>query len=348
MAKKKRKLLVCYNEPIGMYDNYTGKTNLVKKEFNDLSESGFIEQINEIIASLKKYYTNVGHYAVTSDIRKTVKDLFKSSPDIIFNFVESINGNANYEPYISGLFELVGFSFTGNSALSLGNCLDKIRTKHILKSSNIATPDFVLAKLKETFSEKSFLLRFPVIIKLIKEDASIGISENSVVNDIYSLNKQLKFMYKTYKQDIIIEEFVKGREFNVSILGDKILPISEITFKNLDKSLPNLVTYEAKWAPESDYYKSTIPNCPAKISSKLEKKLRQLALASYKAMDCRDYARVDFRVDKHSNPYVIEVNPNPDISKDSGFIRSAKKAGISYSKVLKIIVEFAKERIDND
>ncbi|KUG26319.1 hypothetical protein ASZ90_003839 [hydrocarbon metagenome] len=183
-----------------------------------------------------------------------------------------------------------------------------------------------------------------MIVKLLSEDASIGISENSVVYNDNELNKRMEYLFKNFKQDVIVEEFINGRELNVSILGKDVLPISEISFKGLSKKLPKIITYEAKWSPDSEYYKHTVPICPAKLSKEVEKKVSEIALESFNAMGCRDYARVDIRLAKNNHPYVIEVNPNPDISPDSGFARSAAAAGIDYFELIKKLIHFALSR----
>ena len=161
------------------------------------------------------------------------------------------------------------------------------------------------------------------------------------------LKKQLEFLFGTYKQDVIAEEFIKGRELNIAILGGKILPVSEILFKGLPKGLPKIITYDSKWIEESIYYQHTQPSCPAKLSKRIQKNVESVAAYAYQALNCRDYARVDIRLDKRGTPYVIEVNPNPDISTDSGFVRAAANASISYPELLVSIANFARSRKRN-
>ena len=139
-----------------------------------------------------------------------------------------------------------------------------------------------------------------------------------------------------------------GRELNCAVLGGKPLPISEIDFTGLPEGLPKIVTYDGKWMEDSVYYENTKPVCPAELNEDLKKNIEEIALQAFEAMNCRDYARVDIRLDKNNNPFVIEVNPNPDISTDSGFVRAAAAAGISYSGLLSTIAEFALNRKKND
>jgi D-alanine-D-alanine ligase len=344
------KILICYNSPVSIFPVYNGKAGKQPglPEVHDLSESGFTKEIGKIKKCLGEHFSEVKSFAVDRNVERTVKKLASYSPDVIFNFVESVEGIASYEYCVAALYELLGFQFTGNIASCLGNCLNKFRTKNILRSYDINTPGAITVKAGEKLREDSFNLKFPVILKLLNEDASIGISENSVVADFKKLNKHLKFLQKTYRQDIIIEEYIDGRELNIAILGREALPVSEISFSGLPAGLPKIVTYESKWIAESVYYEFTKPQCPAVLDKKTEKKLKEIALLAYDAMNCRDYARVDVRLDKDNVPYVIEVNPNPDISTDSGFARAAAAKGMSYSQLLAAIAGFALNRKEDD
>ena len=351
--KSDKKILICYNSPASIFPVYNGKPPDGNLSLNDLSETGFIQNIHKIKKRLQKYFTTVETLAVDSNVQKIVSRINKFSPDAIFNFVESVEGISSFEYCAAGLFELLGFEYTGNYPFCLGNCLNKERTKNILHSFKIRTPkSLVLNQLQKSGNNgiqlKKFDLKFPVILKLVNEDASIGISEFSVVNSPEELKKQFDFLADTYKQDIIAEEYIDGRELNVSILGKTILPISEIDFTGLPENFPKIVTYDGKWIAESVYYEHTKPKCPAELDKKLKKKVTSIALEAFNALSCRDYARVDIRVDRSGKPYVIEVNPNPDISEDSGFARAAAAKGINYSELLNTIVNFAINRRKND
>lgn len=343
-----RKILICFNEPTRLYQNYLGKEISDENENIDLSERDFLNQIDNIKNVLSKKYLSVDTLAVNSDIKSLIRKVNSYSPDVILNFVESVEGVSNLESYIAGFFDLLGIPYTGNNPISLGNCLIKSRTKQILDSYGIKTPRHFITKLHRIPTPKELLLRYPMILKLAREDASIGISEFSVVNDYESLKQRLQYLYNTYNQEVLIEEYIDGRELNVAILGDQLLPISEIRFDGLPEELPKIITYEAKWSPDSIYYKHTTPRCPAPLEKKLKLKIEQMALAAYKALECRDYARVDIRLNNKNVPYVIEVNPNPDISPDSGFVRSAAAAGISYEDLLFKLTQMALNRIQYD
>jgi D-alanine-D-alanine ligase len=327
------KILICYNSPISIFPVYNGKPSKEGLSSDDLSEKGFSKEINSVQKKLSKYYQHVSALAIDRNVERTIKQLNKIAPDVIFNFVEAVEGISSYEYCMAGVFQLLGFEFTGNLPVCLGNCLNKARTKNILRSLGIPTPGYITVKPKEKITENKFNLPYPVILKLLNEDASIGISEFSVVNNFTQLKKQLNFLQRTYKQEVIIEEYIDGRELNVAVLHNRTLPISEIKFKGLPDGLPKIVTYDSKWIADSIYYENTKPQCPAKLNQKIKNKIEKTALSAFEALNCRDYARVDIRL-KDSVPYVVEVNPNPDISVDSGFARAASAAGISHQELL--------------
>ena len=346
--KQNKKILITYNAPVSIYSIYTGKPGTIDTDKKDLSEKGFAAEIKYIKSSLSNYYDIVETLAVTKNIESTIYKIDEFEPDVIYNFVESIEGIASYEYCIAGIYELLGYEYTGNTPQTLGNCLNKSITKNILRAFNINTPKSIIISNTNDLKDGEFPIEFPVIIKLLKEDASIGISEFSVVNNFKMLNKQIEFLFNTYKSEIIIEEYIEGRELNVAVLGNTLLPISEISFKGLPKDLPKIVTYESKWIDDSVYYNNTKSICPAKLNGQLMKLVEDVAIKAINALNCRDYARVDIRLSNDNILYVIEINPNPDISVDSGFSRAAKYHGLTHGQLLYKISEFALNRSIND
>lgn len=346
--KDQKKILICFNEPVSYYENYLGKEAVSESEKVDLSEKDFFNQISNIKSVLETRFESVKTIPFNKNLVGIIRQIEAFSPDVILNFVESVEGNSNFESYVAGLFDLLGYNYSGNDPIALSNCLTKSRTKQILTSHNLRTPKYLTVKEGVIPTSKSLGLSFPVISKLAREDASIGISEFSVSSNYSELKKRLNYLFETFRQDVIIEEYIEGRELNVAILGKEILPISEIRFDGLPEEFPKIVTYEAKWSPESIYYKYTIPKVPADIPSSVKTRVEKLAIQAFEALECRDYARVDIRLSRKNIPYVIEVNPNPDISPDAGFVRSAAAAGISYEDLLFRLISFASKRIPHD
>jgi D-alanine-D-alanine ligase len=344
------KILICYNSPVSAFPIYNGKPVEEQSDTDDLSESSFSKEISSIKKSLQEYFTDVKTLAIDGNVNvdKIIKKIIQYSPSAVINFVESVDGISTYEYCMAGLFELLNVEFTGNQPQCLGNCLNKWRTKDLLRAHDIDTPNALVIRKSESMNKKSFTLKFPVILKLLTEDASIGISEYSVVKNFTEFKKHVKFLFDTYKQDVIAEEYIVGRELNVAILGNKALPISEIEFTGLPDGLPKIVTYDGKWIADSIYYENTKPKCPANLDAQTKKRVETLAMKAFNVMGCRDYARVDIRLDENGIPFVIEVNPNPDISSDSGFARAVAADGMSHSELLNAIVNFALSRRIND
>jgi D-alanine-D-alanine ligase len=311
----------------------------------DLSIIEVKNEIEFVENSLRKAGFKVNVLPVYN-ARRFINDILNLKTDLIYNFCEMVELESQEEVFAAGLFELVKVPYTGASPMTLGLCLDKAKTKIILSHYGIPTAKFDL------FNDgidgcKKINLRFPVIVKPVREDASAGINEKSVVYDRKELEERVEYIIKMFKQPALVEEFIDGREVNVAILGNNppvVLPISEIDFSHLPSHLPKIVSYEAKWIPNTDYYEKTIPICPAPLEPELERKIKDIALSCYKIMGCRDYARVDMRIDKEGNPYVLEVNPNPDLSRNAGFMRSASVYGLTPEETIVKIAEIAIER----
>jgi D-alanine-D-alanine ligase len=245
--------------------------------------------------------------------------------------------------HIAGVFELLKIPYTGSGPITLGTCLNKVRTKEILSYHGIPTPKFAVFKsaARVTLDDG---MQFPLFVKPAREDAS---SNDSVVYDVPSLRKRVRYVHQNHDQPVLVEEFIEGRELNVAVMGNRkpfVLPISEIDFSAMPDSLHRIVSYECKWVAESDEYRTTKGICPAKLPSAVEAKMREIALHAYRLMGCRDYARVDMRLNKNNQPFVLEVNPNPDISRDAGFVRSVKAAGLTFEEMVGMIIEYALER----
>lgn len=321
------KILVCYNKPFEIYSNYSGKDN-IKQQAN--SESELQNEINDIVNAIKTNYSNVLLLEVGDNLSAEIDAINDLKPDLIVNLVESYKGNSKGEIYFASILELLNYKYTGNKPEALLNCLNKKISKLILNNSGIKTPNYLIINEFEELS--SIQLTFPVIVKLMMEDASIGISENSVCNDLEELNKRTKYLFSNFSnQEVLIEEYIDGREFNVAIFNGHVLPISEICFDTLPSHLPKIVTYEAKWNEESEYFINTIPIRPAAITDELKEELTVISKTTYKALNCSDGVRVDIRLDKNNIPYVIEVNPNPDLTPKAGFAGSYIAQGKTYN-----------------
>jgi D-alanine-D-alanine ligase len=345
MLKYRLKIAVAYNEANPDYYKKQGdfeKNDLNFTPYFEVENLTPIEEFDLLTQRLCKSGFNAYSLNIKDDIEFLIADLKKNKPDVIFNFIELFKDNSRLEMNVVGLLELLGIPYTGASPLALANCQNKALTKRVLNSIRIKTPKFKFVKCLEQDYSKG--LNFPIIVKPAYEDASVGIENDSIVENQVQLDTRVDYVINFFLQPAIIEEFVEGRELNVAILGDKnpiVLPISEIDFKEMPDNLYNIVSYQAKWDPQHESYHKTIPSCPAKLPKRIEKKAEEIALKAFHAMGCRDYARVDMRLDKNNDLYVLEVNPNPDLTEGAGFMRSAEAAGYTYERMLKKIINLA-------
>ncbi len=316
----------------------------------DLSEVGVLEEKEDIQDALRALGYETSIFNMSDDLDRFLAYLKAMQPDVIFNMVECLGDNAIHEMHVAGIYELLGISYTGSGPWTLGTCLNKARTKEILLHNGIPTARFMLIGDAAQLAADDLKLSFPIIVKPSAEDASVGIDNKSIVNTIAELKERVQLIVKEFGEDALIEEYIEGRELNVAILGNDpplVLPISEIDFSKLPSGYPKIVTYEAKWMDGTAEYKGTQGICPASLNSEVEKEVRDVALRAYKLMGCRDYARVDIRLSKNMKPYVLEVNPNPDLSDDAGYFRSARTHGLTYADTIGKIVGFAVGRQTN-
>lgn len=268
------------------------------------------------------------------------KDLEDLADAVIFNLCEDIDGRGEGEAYVASLLELFGLPYTGSPPEALLACLNKGRAKQILRGAGLPTPAAALLEKPQV----NGAVAFPAIVKPACEDASLGIDEESVVTRPEELVTRLQALYLQRLFPALVEEFIPGREINAAILDGEALPLSEIEFVGEENPLKQIVTYEAKWDPQSLEYHTTRPACPAPLNPETEEKIKSLALAAAAALRVRDYARVDFRLRADGRPFILEVNPNPAIAPDAGFARSAAAAGIPYADLIERIVGFALRR----
>lgn len=259
-----------------------------------------------------------------------VNRLRRARPDVVVNMCEGFADCPAFEAQVAGVLELMGIAFTGNPSPALFLCQDKFRAKAILRAWGLPTPRGRLAAAGDALTD----LPLPLIVKPNTEDASIGIGPDSVVRDRAALRRQTARLAKRYGGPALVEEYIDGREFYVSVVeapaGFRVLPISEIVFRNLPAGLPRIVGYDAKWKTACAWYRQTTPVCPADAPARLAARLGRLALAACMALKVRGYARVDFRVDRRNRPFILEVNPNPDASREAGWAQSLAAAGIAY------------------
>lgn len=281
---------------------------------------------------------SLGHKVVRiGNVDNLLRKINNLKVDIVFNISEGISGR-NRESQVPIILEMMHIPFVGSDGLTLGLSLDKAMTKKILISENIPTPRFFetddptdnMAKLKD--------LKFPLIVKPRYEGSSKGLSEKSRVEDVAGLREQIGYIVKTYKQSALVEEFIAGEEYTVALIGNnhpEVLPPVQIKIDGKLKLGDKFYTFARIHSSRLEYV------CPDKIDKALKERLMSLALKTYRAIDARDFGRVDFRVDADGNPYVLEINPLPSLSTEDVFTCIANHLNVSYSEMIRRILEAA-------
>jgi D-alanine-D-alanine ligase len=295
--------------------------------------------------AIYKALSSFRYRVVTIPVKDDLRDLevrlrsYSSGDTFIFNNCDGFNGDNFGAINVIQLIEKLGFRHTGANSASMEVCINKAKCKETLKHAGIPTPNY------QVFEQVTddFRLEFPVIIKPIFEDASMGIELSSVVTNRYDLLNRLGYVIEEYEQPAMVEQYIAGRELGVSVWGNKVvevLPIAEDDFSSIPDPLQHILTYESKWIPESHYFQN-IPSCiPAKLTGKEEQVIRKVAAASFHAVGLRDFGRVDIRL-QNGIPFVIDINELPDLSQDAGFWHSVRNAGYSYPQMVERILNSA-------
>jgi len=272
------------------------------------------------------------------------------NPDdwLIFNLAEGLGGRIMEEARIAWLLELKGYFFTGSCGRTLALTTNKALTKYYLAKSGLTTPRWWLFHTTAGISlEQRF--PFPLFVKPNAEDASLGIGNDSVVFNISSLRERVDYVLNRYKQSALVEEFIPGREFNISAWGDppELLPLAEIDFREIHgPSEMRIVNYDAKWQDDSYEFHHTPAICPAVVSPVLHKRLSRAAITALKCTGVSTYARVDMRLSENGDPFILEINCNPDISPKAGFSNTVESAGFSYQEMILKIISLARRHSD--
>ncbi len=272
-------------------------------------------------------------------------------PEIVFNIAEGRFG-ASREAQIPAMLEMLNIPYTGSDPLTLGICLDKSRAKEILSYYNIANPTFaVISSLSEL---QSLEFTIPAIVKPLFEGSSKGIFNSSLVHSTKELVEQVTKVLEEYDQPALIEEFLPGREFTVAMLGNgdnlQVLPIVEIKFDSLPSGVNPIYSYEAKWIWDQSSNPLEIFECPAKVNNNLKTAIEELCRKAYNALRCRDWSRIDVRLDKSGRPNIIEINPLPgilpNIEDNSCFPKASRMAGMNYNEMLNAVLDAGLKRYD--
>ncbi len=307
------------------------------------------EPMDPVVTHIAEALARLGHEAVTIGVHDRVFDILReierSACDLVFNVCETFAEDYRLEVNVAALLEMARVRFTGSGTAGLLLAQDKILTKQLLGYHEVPTPTFATFD-GETF-ETNGRMAFPLIVKPARSDASLGISTHSVVNDWDELTKRVREIRKTFGDEALAEEYIDGREVYVGVLGTptkpEILPIVELDWGKWDQGKPKVSDRNVKFGPETD--ESPRLKMARNIPDDLKARIERSALLAFRALKIRDYARVDFRISSVTNePYVLEVNPNPYLEKNSELAMAAFDRGMSYEQLIGRILDSACSR----
>jgi len=302
----------------------------------------------DAVIQLKRHLEKEGHpvvdVPVTSDHLDKILQPYRAEDWVVFNWCEELPGKPRSDGRVAESLERLSFTFTGSSGKVLSFSWDKPACKSLLHQYGVPTPSWKVIDAKEADKWS----RFPAIVKPAYEHCSVGITSDAVVMDQQALRNRIDFVKDTFKQPAIVEDFIDGREFHVTIWGNGVissLPVAEMDFAAFQNTRDRLCTFDSKFTPGSVHYEKIELRIPAQLNPEQVLRINQTAITAYQAMGCRDYARIDLRLDTDGGIYhVLDVNPNADFSPDTSMAYSAEAAGMSYGVFASMMIHLAAQR----
>ena len=328
--KKKLKVLVLFDgtSPTTLDQDFSKemKTTDWKTEANVMSALGTIGHTAE-------------HLAIFDDVDLLRQKLETFAPDVLFNLVEQFNNNPGFDQNIVSFFEMQGLPFTGCGSTGLTLCKHKGISKKILHYHHIHVPNFVVVPRGQR-SARPRDLKFPILVKPVKEEASYGISRASFVENDDQFRERVAFIHDKYDSAAIAEEYIEGRELYVSIMGNvrlTVFPLRELVFREVPPNEPKIATFKAKWDEEYRKRWGLENQFPEGLEPALVSHIEETCKRIYRLLTIDGYARIDLRLTANNEVYFIEANPNPHLAEDEDFALSAGKAGMSYPQLIERI-----------
>ena len=317
---------------------------IARDEFAEWDNPATIAAVESALSHLGK----VVRLEATEDFPERLR---KARPDIVFNIAEGFNG-VNREAHVPAICEFYGVPYTGSDPFTLALCLDKARTKETLSFHGIPTPKFAVVAKMADIGAVGKKLGLPLFVKPLHEGSSKGITDNNLCRDGDQLARQVAFLLDSYRQPVLVEEYLPGKEFTCAVLGNgetaTVLPIVGMNFETLPAGALPIYSFDAKFVWDQPENPLDIFECPARISSDLRASIERVTLDAFRALGCRDWARIDVRLDAAGTPNVLEVNPLPGILPDpaenSCLPKAARAAGIGYDELIQSCLRLAAER----
>lgn len=305
---------------------------------------------SETIAAVEAALAGAGEVIRLEAVDDFPSRLRAARPDIVFNIAEGLHG-PNREAHVPAICEFYDLPYTGSDPLTLALSLDKRRAKDVFLAAAVPVPGGSLVRGPD---QRQLALRvpLPVIVKPAFEGSSMGIPETALCDSPDAVLAAVDRVLSEYHQPALVESFLPGREFTCAILGNgdsaRVLPIVEIRFDALPAGSKPIYGYEAKWVWDRPESPLPIFHCPAQVESSLAAEIERTALAAYHALGCRDWSRVDIRLDGEGVPHVLEINPLPGVlpnpDQNSCFPKAARAAGLDYDAMIRAVLDAALER----
>jgi D-alanine-D-alanine ligase len=341
MSRAERKIVILYDqwedeEPAPPEEPTNGRKKKPRKKEKEDRE--------EIFDAL----TKLGHttsYMVLDGRPQSLAAIAKCDADLLFNLTESYAGDDTKDMNIAAYLDLLGKPYTGAGPHALYLAQDKSLAKKIFAFHGIRTPYFATSYKGKL--DHSHDISFPLIVKPTSEDGSIGIDSGSVVESVKDLMERIHYLQEEFDCPALIEEYIEGREIYAAIIGNDspdVLPLIELDLSKLPKGTPKIAGTDVKWEKETEAYKVTKSAVAEDLDEATTKRLSDTALSAYRALKLRDYGRIDMRLSKKGEVYVIEANPNPWLASGAEFAMAAKKGGRPYPNLIQEIVDLAGAR----
>lgn len=325
---------------------YNAFTDALPDEKADTGNLHYLRQmIRGIARGLRHSRHEVTVMPLAGDLAVLQRQLDRLRPDVVFNQYDDVVHGALYEMRVAAFIRMLGYRITGSPALGLGLSRDKFMSLSLLKGAGLPIPPST-ALVERLGDIDGYKWAFPLIVHAAQEHAGIGLDRDSVVETKTALKEKAREILRTYGQPALVQHFLKGREFNVGLLGGRkvqVLPLAEVDYSKLPRKIPPIMSYAAKWVETSVEYQRTEVICPARVDPVLSALIGRTAVKAFRVVGGWGYGRVDIRLDENGEPVILEVNCNPCLDSGMGLARSAEQAGIAYPQLLQSIVKAAFE-----
>lgn len=304
---------------------------------------------DEVVDEVANALTEGGHKAellgIHDSLRELLEKLDEQKPQIVFNLCETFADEYYGEMYITAVLGMLNLRFTGTGPAGMALRQDKAVTKKLLAFHDVPCPNYATFAVGQL--EFAGKMRFPLFVKPLRRDASAGVDDESLVNDYNSMMRRIDYIHKELHDTALVEEYIDGREFYVSVLGNnppEPLPLVELDFSKLPEKYPKIYSEKAKFDEESEVYDAINFGVATDLPPELRNKITMTGVKAANALQILDYARVDIRLAQDGIPYVVEVNANPYLERTAEFAVAALQAGMGYSSLVNRIVDLAWDR----